>query len=202
MAKLLWNLASKPDKLWVRWIHTYYIKGTSNDEYQPSVNDSWILKAIMKCRTLPKQYWTQSAFSTKSIYMELRGQKQRVPWSKLFYDNLVRPRAQFTLRLGCQQRLPTKTRLRKFRIHTDGKCIFCDHEETTDHLFFLCPVSSTIWTYILKWLKQNHTPRSWVEEMTWIICETKGKSNKSRMLKCAITETMYEIWNLRNLCIF
>ena len=26
ITKLLWDLANKADKLWVRWVHTYYIK--------------------------------------------------------------------------------------------------------------------------------------------------------------------------------
>lgn len=27
ICKLLWNLAQKKDKVWVRWVHAYYIKG-------------------------------------------------------------------------------------------------------------------------------------------------------------------------------
>lgn len=29
ICKLLWNLCAKKDKLWVAWIHNYYIKGGS-----------------------------------------------------------------------------------------------------------------------------------------------------------------------------
>ena len=27
IAKLCWDLANKEDKLWIKWIHAYYIKG-------------------------------------------------------------------------------------------------------------------------------------------------------------------------------
>ena len=27
IAKLCWDLANKEDKLWIKWVHTYYIKG-------------------------------------------------------------------------------------------------------------------------------------------------------------------------------
>ncbi|CAL0313865.1 unnamed protein product [Lupinus luteus] len=148
MIKLLWNLAAKPNKLWVRWVHTYYLKGSMIEEYQPKTTCSWILKAIQKYRALPKHFWMNSAqqkkFSTKCVYKELRGQQHNISWRKLFYDNLARPRSRFTTWLACQHRLPTKNMLLKFGIHTDGKCIFCGQEETTDHLFLLCPIPATI----------------------------------------------------------
>ncbi|XP_019415090.1 PREDICTED: uncharacterized protein LOC109326751 [Lupinus angustifolius] len=51
MTKLLWNLASKIDKLWVKWIHTYYLKGADIFNFHLSPSCSWTLRVIIKCRT-------------------------------------------------------------------------------------------------------------------------------------------------------
>ncbi|CAL0334841.1 unnamed protein product [Lupinus luteus] len=41
-------------------------------------------------------------------------------------------------------------------------------EETTYHLFFLCPIYATVWTFVLSWMNHYHNPRSSLEELTWI----------------------------------
>jgi hypothetical protein len=50
LAKLLWNINSKADSLWIRWIHSYYIK--QDHLMTMSVNNScsWVWKAILKQR--------------------------------------------------------------------------------------------------------------------------------------------------------
>ncbi|KAK2357065.1 hypothetical protein QL285_094374 [Trifolium repens] len=50
LAKLLWNINNKADSLWIRWIHSYYIK--QDHLMTMSVNNScsWVWKAILKQR--------------------------------------------------------------------------------------------------------------------------------------------------------
>lgn len=48
IGKLLWNICQKSNKLWVKWVHTYYIKGQDISDYQPATHCSWVLKAIFK----------------------------------------------------------------------------------------------------------------------------------------------------------
>lgn len=38
VCKLLWNLANKKDKVWVRWIHEYYIKGRDITQMEAGVH--------------------------------------------------------------------------------------------------------------------------------------------------------------------
>lgn len=42
--KLLWSLSTKADKLWVRWIHMYFMKEVEVAEFIPKDNASWLLK--------------------------------------------------------------------------------------------------------------------------------------------------------------
>ena len=48
IAKLCWDLANKEDKLWIKWIHAYYIKGQR--EWKISNNASWMVQKIMSAK--------------------------------------------------------------------------------------------------------------------------------------------------------
>lgn len=40
VSKLLWNIHLKADKLWVKWVHMFFLKGKTIAEYQQSVSCS------------------------------------------------------------------------------------------------------------------------------------------------------------------
>ncbi|XP_014618090.1 uncharacterized protein [Glycine max] len=50
MLKCLWNICSKDDNLWVKWIHAYFLKGNNVMSATVKSNSTWILKSIMKQR--------------------------------------------------------------------------------------------------------------------------------------------------------
>ncbi|XP_060190753.1 uncharacterized protein LOC132620044 [Lycium barbarum] len=47
ICKMLWNLCKKKDKLWVKWVHAYYLKGQPIWNFLPK-QGSWMLKKIFK----------------------------------------------------------------------------------------------------------------------------------------------------------
>ena len=49
--KLLWALAFKSDKLWVRWVNAYYIKRGNVFSVAISSNTSWLLRNIVESRS-------------------------------------------------------------------------------------------------------------------------------------------------------
>lgn len=49
MCKLLWNLCSKKEKLWVIWVHAYYIKQGSVWEVKCK-QASWVVKKILNAK--------------------------------------------------------------------------------------------------------------------------------------------------------
>ncbi|XP_058742641.1 uncharacterized protein LOC131615169 [Vicia villosa] len=71
-------------------------------------------------------------------------------------------------------------------------------DESLDHLFFYCPTLRHIWLEVLDWIQMKHIPGDWKHELEWLIKTSKGKSNKTAVLKLAITETIYELWSYRN----
>jgi hypothetical protein len=62
IGKLLWNLQSKADKLWVKWIDAYYLKAQDIMTWQGPQSFSWILKRISNCREIvaQTQYWDEA----------------------------------------------------------------------------------------------------------------------------------------------
>jgi len=48
LAKFLWDIANKQDKLWIRWIHTYYIKRQQLEHIQKSKHVCWLIRSIQQ----------------------------------------------------------------------------------------------------------------------------------------------------------
>ena len=46
--KHLWNIARKKDNLWVKWVHSYYIKSHEVHDVRVSIHASWSFKKIIK----------------------------------------------------------------------------------------------------------------------------------------------------------
>src|ERR1051325_11103599 len=194
----------KADKLWIRWLDTFYFKGQELLQWQIKSTSSWILRKIVKnrdtiCHT---EYWQEAAnkgrYQTRNMYKSICGDLPKARWRKILFDNHARPRAQFLFWLALQKRLPTKERLRRIGIHLDPKCCLCDTSEDLQHLFFACNFSNKVWLEILSWLKVQHTPLEWDKEVDWIIQKINKNSGCTKILKIAFTEVVYEIWKHRN----
>ncbi|XP_058776555.1 uncharacterized protein LOC131650866 [Vicia villosa] len=210
LLKCLWNLCKKTDALWVKWVHTYYLKGNLVETINCPNSCSWILKTIFNKRSLIpliQQYWnnmlTKDRFVMKEIYLRLIDDQNRVEWRNLMRNNYARPRALFTLWLSCHSRLPTMDRLSKLGMIQNLQCVLCVNAvESHDHLFFECCFTKNVWAGILNWLGIPHTPLIWRDELKWLISNTKGKGWKHGMLKMALAETLYFVWQYRNRVVF
>lgn len=52
IGKLLWNIHVKVDKLWIRWLDTYYLKDPDILSWQVTQRSSWVLKKIIHVREI------------------------------------------------------------------------------------------------------------------------------------------------------
>lgn len=77
-------------------------------------------------------------------------------------------------------------------------CNFCPQEERHDHLFFECEETKGIWKDVLTWIQIDHDPKSWQEEVPWLVREIKRKGKRAITIRLAIAETIYGIWWHRN----
>ncbi|XP_058783126.1 uncharacterized protein LOC131657781 [Vicia villosa] len=166
LGKMLWNLYQKKDRLWIKWVHHFYMKGKNIIDYMPKTTASWIIRAIFKHNDVImesddwKEFDLTGMYRTNRIYRELKGPNPFIPWNNLVRGNWARPREIFILWLTCQRRLQTNDRLARFGTLTDGKCLYCDEFETCNHLFFECIVPNTLWQKVLDWLKLAHLPQN------------------------------------------
>ncbi|WMV24072.1 hypothetical protein MTR67_017457 [Solanum verrucosum] len=97
IAKLLWNLCKKKDKLWVEWIHSYYeqveIWGTRAKQA------SWLVQRILKAHKdlLDVGYNEETQlnmenYAIKEDYEKVRGSIEKVKWRKLVWANYGAPK--------------------------------------------------------------------------------------------------------------
>ncbi|XP_058784638.1 uncharacterized protein LOC131659464 [Vicia villosa] len=105
--------------------------------------------------------------------------------------------------MACRGKLGTKDRLRKFGLITDRVCSLCNAcDETLDHLMFDCRFAKEIWKYVLQWVGILHDPQPWSTEIGWLTRMIGKKGWRFMVLKIALAETIYGVWQYRNDIIF
>ncbi|KAL6506024.1 hypothetical protein OROHE_022743 [Orobanche hederae] len=209
MLKLLWALHKKSDRLWVKWIHAYYIKEAQIMNMEAPCRASFLLKKILKCRSLisGNSEWQEllrdDHFPMKKAYLLIRPAIQKMDWRDLILNSCATPRAKFILWLALHRRLATKDRLQVFGVNIDETCVFCHQDrETIDHLLFNCSITKSVWSQLLCWLGIPRQTGCWDQEVRVLSRATKGKSAMARVLKVMIAETVYAVWRERNRHIF
>ncbi|XP_060178666.1 uncharacterized protein LOC132608897 [Lycium barbarum] len=115
--KMLWNICRKKDTLWVKWIHTYYVK-TGEIWNTKVAKVSWMVKKILKATWLFDQTGCSEnmmagmeSYSIKWFYKALRGDYPKVVWRRLLCNNSGLPKWLFILYLALNRRLQTKDRI-------------------------------------------------------------------------------------------
>ncbi|XP_058726214.1 uncharacterized protein LOC131597539 [Vicia villosa] len=207
LMKSLWNICMKVDNLWVKWVHTYYLKGRNYDAEINTNNCTWILKCIMtKIQDISgvQHLWNsmiaQAKFQMMKVYSMLMGDDSRIDWYHLMSHNFARPRAKVIMWLAIQDRLPTKMRLHRLGLLQDTTCALCGvAEESVDHILFHCSHTVRLWDRLLEWLDKQ---TAGTMNFNWIKRVTKGKGQNKGMLKATLTEVVYGIWMHRNKRIF
>ncbi|XP_058766788.1 uncharacterized protein LOC131640380 [Vicia villosa] len=202
LIKQLWNLSQKSDNLWVKWVHTYYIKKDIAMTVGIKTGCSWILKAILSPRQIVQNMncWhiVQQKIKVREIYNEMVELQPKFTWRTLFMNNLARLRACFVVWMACHVKLATKERLCRMGLINNDECVFCSQKETLNHLLFTCLGIKPIWNQVLSWIQIRHDPGEWKDGLKWVIQTSKGKGWKTHVLKIAFIETTYACWKYRN----
>nr|XP_016514969.1 PREDICTED: uncharacterized protein LOC107831694 [Nicotiana tabacum] len=113
LAKTHWYLAHKDDKLWIKWIHEFYLKGHPLTTTRVPQQACWIMRKILEARQtlLQVQIRKGPGSLTKHIYEQLLPSYPKVPWKCMMYDNDARPKAKFIMWLQLQDKFLTTDRL-------------------------------------------------------------------------------------------
>ncbi|XP_019238100.1 PREDICTED: uncharacterized protein LOC109218205 [Nicotiana attenuata] len=203
--KMQWDLATKADRLWFKWVHMYYIKGHPLANINVPKQASWMVQKIMTVAgPKPQLQGDKSKCSViKQLYLQQLGSLAKVEWKATMFKNLARPKVMFAMWLIIQERMMTIDRLIKRNINVDPICIFCGiHPETHAHLFCECTVTTGLWAEIFNWLHIQMQIKTWDHLVSWFVEKTKKKFVEGQLLRLVLAETLYSIWTKRNHRIF
>ncbi|XP_019258106.1 PREDICTED: uncharacterized protein LOC109236386 [Nicotiana attenuata] len=200
LLKHLWNIGKKKDKLWIKWVHAYYIKGRKPWEVDAK-QASWIIRKILQVGKYmtdagldTKRAMQADSFTIREMYKQLRGEFLKVNWSRMLCNNRSSPKWKFILYLAVQGKLYTKDRLIGWGMQVSPECPLSEHEmENHSHIFFTCSFSEDIWIRLLKWMAINREPTSWDEEIKWAAEQVKGNGFKTMLYRLCMIGAVYHI---------
>ncbi|VFQ99745.1 unnamed protein product [Cuscuta campestris] len=136
---LNWDIARKKDCLWVKWVHSRYLKKVDDFwGYKPRTEACSYWKKMIKIRRDFEGMPSTESYTNEKGYKWLLGQSPKTGWAGMVWNRLTIPKHQFLVWLIMKNRLQTKARLTKFMsISTD--CGLCDKGiEDNKHLFGDC----------------------------------------------------------------
>uniref|UniRef100_A0A803QBL0 Reverse transcriptase zinc-binding domain-containing protein n=1 Tax=Cannabis sativa TaxID=3483 RepID=A0A803QBL0_CANSA len=203
MFKYIWAIATKEDNLWVKWIHSVYIKDKEWWSYEIPQTGSWYWRKIVALKGLLLNLVDPTTFVLKKYnvadgYKWLCPTVSRVNWSNEVWNRLNTPKHSFVFWLAIQNRLKTRDRLLRFQIITDPSCLLCSgNAETCEHLFFHCPFSSECLQRIKNWLGWK-TPASSLWDLVRVIEKRSYSAFRKQVFAAACAALLYQIWRNRN----
>ncbi|XP_021860867.2 uncharacterized protein [Spinacia oleracea] len=119
MGKHVWMIATKRENIWVRWVHSVYIKGENWLDCSPKNTDSWYWRSIRHVRDLMKVHLSEAQlcsiqkYSIKKAYCKLiLPVAEKVYWASAVWSRLAQAKHIFITWLAILERLNTKDRLR------------------------------------------------------------------------------------------
>ncbi|XP_057478807.1 uncharacterized protein LOC130766129 [Actinidia eriantha] len=204
LSKSIWNLQSKKDSLWVKWMNQIYIKSPSFWEYTPAKQDSQLIRqlAIIRDRIVMIEgtdllalnrlnQWAESGkFNVKACYEFFRPKSPKVSWQKVVWHHSIMPKHSFILWLCLKERLLTREKM--IDQIEDSSCVLCgDPMESVSHLFFHCRKVNQIWTKIKGWLGFSRALTTPKAAAKWIIKEAKGTGVQAVAKKLGFAATVY-----------
>ncbi|XP_074267194.1 uncharacterized protein LOC141590503 [Silene latifolia] len=205
MRKYVWWIMQKKDHLWVKWVHSIYIKQTDWKAYEPNTGGSWSWRSICRCKNqmlsgYVDTWWLDEdgIYSVANRYKWLRGDNPDVSWHSWIWNTVNLPKHYFIGWLIMRQRFLTKDKLCRLVGSAEEGCDLCGNDkETHDHLFFQCPYSSRCIHLFSDWCKIQ-LPTSNIED--WWNTKTFQSQIEGDILAAILVVALYNVWWMRNHC--
>ncbi|XP_057249344.1 uncharacterized protein LOC130590806 [Beta vulgaris subsp. vulgaris] len=210
IGKHVWQITAKADLLWIKWVHSVYIKESSWWEYQAPTKASWCWKNICKVKDQMKQAYTgdkwlnvDAQYTIKSGYQWLHPEGEKNRWHHWVWNSFNIPKHSMIAWMAMKGKLKTRDKLMSIGISRVDTCALCELDtETSQHLFFRCPFSKRVSHGTLQWLEK----RSAVNECLYTQWKKWGRYSNSRRKQkigyAVLTATVYEVWRARNNAIW
>ncbi|XP_062093543.1 uncharacterized protein LOC133799553 [Humulus lupulus] len=145
LGKFVWAIATNKESLWIKWIHSVYLRGENWWEYEAPVNSSWYWKQLLSVKNKLKNYYSCHTFISMcyrihEVYGKLLDLSENgMFWTRFIWNAYVVPKHAFITWLAKLNRLKTRDRLHHMGIVTSDACLICDDAtEDNFHQFFSC----------------------------------------------------------------
>ncbi|XP_062103039.1 uncharacterized protein LOC133814037 [Humulus lupulus] len=206
IGKYVWAVAKNKESLWVKWVHSVYLKGTSWWTYESSATASWQWKKIVAVKNKLKslyslQTFCETEYSVRKVYWKLKENENSVKlsWTRVIWSAHNVPKYSFIAWLAQLNRLKTRKRLFQHGVIDDPNCLICgEGEEDIYHLFFGCCYSNSCLAKISEWLGWSTSDRTLNGLLRWL----KGVSQvRKRVYSMTLIAAVYQIWKVRNFAL-
>ncbi|XP_074283124.1 uncharacterized protein LOC141607668 [Silene latifolia] len=183
VGKYIWWVAQKADHLWVRWVHSIYIKNCNWMDYEPGSGSSWAWRKICQ-------------YTIKAGYHWLKPDGNLVPWYPWMLNKWLIPRQAFIVWLIAHQKLLTQDRLIRMQIISENKCFLCGlQEENLNHLFLEFSFSRKCSDMVSEWCCFRFPMQQLI---SWWIEWRQASACKKKIIAMILASLMYHIWHSRN----
>ena len=195
----VWNVATKADNLWVKWVDHLYIKGRDWWHLHPPSSSSWYWRQICKAKEELKEgfrtgNWVNTGYTAKKAYQWLRGQNTPVEWCNWVWNRLNVPKHSFIAWLMQWGRLSTRDRMVRHGVINTDICPNCQiNGETIEHVFFHCSYAMQVWRVFFgaTGIQRFSHFSSWIQK------PAPGRF-KQRVIQAAVVAVLYHLWHQRN----
>ncbi|XP_062112580.1 uncharacterized protein LOC133823744 [Humulus lupulus] len=202
MGKHVWDIASKKDNLWVKWVNAIYIKQDDWWDHEAPIDASWYWKRIVQVKNRIKAVFSFIEF--QKFNYTIAGMVSKVHliagrWKfNMIWDRFSIPKHRFIIWLALLERLPTFDRIQRFKSLQSVSCVLCGKfAECHAHLFFSCSVSAKILVETLQWSAISYHGHDLKNLLKWI-GKNKLSQGRRKIVYSIISTVVYFIWHSRN----
>ncbi|KAL2936732.1 Glycine--tRNA ligase beta subunit [Bienertia sinuspersici] len=132
--------------------------------------------------------WTK--YSVKKMYKTMKGEAEKVQWSRNVWERWSIPKHSFSSWLAIQDKLKTKARLVKYGVLQDETCSLCGVAAET--------ISQNVLKLITTWLGSVRTHQDLESAFKWINRRMSKHKVKKKVWNAAVNAVVYSIWQVRN----
>lgn len=137
-------------------------------------------------------------FSSSTVYNSFFERSPIVSWHPIIWIKKGIPKHNSLAWLMLLNRSPTRDRLLSWGLQTDPLCLLCNlSNESRNHLYFECPLSSAIWSFYATRLQISFSSTSW-DDVVHSLLSLTGSTHRVYLSVLSWQATIYEVWWERN----
>jgi len=142
--------------------------------------------------TMMWQFSSKGVYNVLSLYKIINFRGIQPVLVSSIWDIKVPPRVQYFLWLLSKNRLLTRDNLSKRRKVDDPSCLFCEEQESVNHLFFECAVARRLWAVLSSIFDVQLGGSLDSISKFWLSNKRNG------VLNMFTSAAVWKIWKLRN----